>query len=201
MAKDHDIFQTYSLDGAIIGKMIDDIGRHTKRGVRMIQVAATSAALHAVKHGDTTLLTRLFDTMGNAWFRSSLAKWVQTHTPLRYSTSDKGFVKVKDAEKFAAFKAELEANEAVVAAKLLETPWDAAAEDKGFQGFDLLKQAKSLLARAKQVLTDPEKADHKDNKIDSDLLKALTRLVAEGDLARTVNAPAVKAAEAQAIAA
>lgn len=192
MAK-QDIFNTYSLDGETIGQMIDDITRHTKRGVRMIQVAATSAVMHAAKHGDTTLITRLFETMGNAWFRSSLAKWVQTNTPYRYVTADKAFKAGKDEDKLAQFKAKLEADEAGLGATLLETPWDAAAEDKGFQGFDLLKQAKSLLQRAKGVMTNEEKNKHEKNAIDPDLLKALAKLVAEGELARAVNAGAVKA--------
>ena len=195
MAK-QDHFSTYSMDGAVITEMIADIARHTKRGIRMIQVAATSALMHAGKHGDLTLLTKLFDTMGNAWFRSSLAKWCTTHGPVRYSTADKVFVFVKDEAKRAEFKASIEANEGEVGNKLLETPWDQAAEDKGFQGFDLLKQAKSLLNRTKGVLTDDEKKAHKDNAIDNELLAGIAKLCAEADLRRTVNAGAVKAEQA-----
>ena len=195
MAK-QDHFQTYSMDGAVITAMIDDIARHTKRGVRLIQVAATSALMHAGKHGDLTLLTKLFDTMGNAWFRSSLAKWCTTHGPVRYSTSDKAFVFVKDTAKREEFSAKLEADEAGLGATLLETPWDQAAEDKGFMGFDLLKQAKSLLNRTKGVMTDDEKKAHKDNAIDTDLLAGIAKLCAEADLRRTVNAGAVKAEQA-----
>ena len=192
MAK-QDIFSTYSMDVAVIGQMIDAIGSHTKRGVRMVQVAATSTLMHAGKHGDTTLLTKLFDTMGNAWFRSALAKWATEHGTVRYSTADKGFVMTKDETKRAAFKAAIEADEVKVGARLLETPWDTAAEDKGFQGFDLLKQARSLLQRTKGIMTDEEKKAHKDNAIDTELLAGIAKLVAEADLRRTVNAGAVKA--------
>lgn len=149
-----------------------------------VDYAARCIILHAVVHGDVTFAGDLTVAMGDGWRLNALRAWFGNFGPMGWAnkTKDKAahFTLNKDKrnEMLEAYT-----NDAKAFVQKLEnypTYW-AFKPEAEFEGFDLIKEAKKLLARAK-AKADPEKYPDQ-SKINLAGLAQLEAMVAANQLA------------------
>lgn len=130
-----------------IGIRIASIATRGKKLDLDIHFCAVQCMLHAEKHGDFTLSTRLVDAMPKSGRRKALVAWFKGFGPFNYS-EEKGFSKNKtaDARKFDVKQAN-------------ENPFYDFTNELAVSEFTLeaaLRQLKTLNTRVSKNLSDDE---------------------------------------------
>ena len=131
-------------DVKAINKAIDSIARRGKTLDADIQQAALSCMQHAAKHGDSTLLDRLWLSMPRGSRRASLTEYLLHFGPVQANkdkTSKKERPFLYDRDKAKAFNLEAAAVEPWY-------EWNRPASEDGVQEFDFDKALAALVKRA-----------------------------------------------------
>lgn len=77
-------------DPAKIGRLITTIGKSGQKMDALIHQAACSSLVHASKHGDVTLMSRLVNSMPRSARREALIYWTSQHSPLVWTKGAEG---------------------------------------------------------------------------------------------------------------
>lgn len=147
-----------------------------------IKVAAASAVVHALQHGNSTPINDLIEAMGKHTRANSLKKWAIEVGPFVWAkdpADDKSTAMLRmNADKKAVMLAAYEADPAAANLNMIALPFWEFDPEPAFKPISVLALVKALVKRAEGVANDPAKADEAN---DFNGLIELKQLVAKLD--------------------
>lgn len=171
----------FVMDAKAIKAKIASISKRSNTLKSDIDHVARCTLLHAVVHGDVTLADDLTKAMGDGWRLNALRAWFGAMGPFGWAAKDKATKRdahfTLNKDKRNAMLAEYKADDKAFIAKLsgLKSYWEFKPEAE-FEGFDLDKELKKLLARAKSKANTDKYPDQ--SKVNLSALPKLEQLVA-----------------------
>lgn len=157
------------MDKTAIVKKISNIAKAAQRVTEAVQEVAVACAVHAVRHGDTTLADRLVEAIGKGMRRNSLRAWFEVNSPMYLP---KGKTEFAFDQKRAAEMRELSDEDLVE--MLSSIKWEEAKpEEKVVSVLDVGEAFDRFIKRIeKQASEAAVEVKHKDL---LDKLRAVTR--------------------------
>lgn len=158
---------TFTSDGPTLSKYISALESITKHVGDNIHTTLVGVTVHAIEHGDCTLINKLDAAVSNAFHKSGMRTWAIAKGPFAWDKGDK----VAGRKAGFAFDRTIANNlagmlkadrDTYIAGLMSKTFWDFAPQ-KEFEGFNFKAKLAALIAQAKKVMTDDKKSQHQAN--------------------------------------
>jgi len=146
-----------ALDGATaINSAIASIAKRGKSLDKDVHIAAVSCLIHADKHGDVTLATRLVEALPSQARKNPLRDWFLAYGKFGYDQKNKAFTYNADTE--------------TLTQEAMETPFWEFKPEAVYVPFDINEALNKIIAKA-------EKAMNNGDNVDVTKLEALRKIV------------------------
>lgn len=123
-----------------------------------VHACAVSCVLHAMEHGDFTLLSKLVDALGTAARTNAVKAWALKHAGAKWKAGKDGKPGQFGVDTEVMAKLREQGNEAVKRKLVAINPFIENKEPE-FDGLDIPKLIASIVSRAEKLKADAEKGD------------------------------------------
>lgn len=180
----------FAKDKKVLGERIKAFGLALRKVEKDGHDIAARLVVHAIRYKDVDLATKFlakFGSDGKSMVRANMfKKWFEKHGPFKWNNESDGFKLNGEKRKELLSRVTNNKTTAEFFSELMKaTPWEKDPE-KPYMGFDLLKEAKRLINRAKKA----EKDHGKDPKTNVKGLAQLTKFIETMDVANEDDAEA-----------